>query len=79
MGKPIRYEDLILWDSEDGTGQVVLQALKAPDAQKAPVIVLTQYPNPAYRERCLEMGADYFFDKSTEFDRVMELLVILPM
>ena len=27
------------------------------------VIVLTNHP--AYRQRCLDAGADYFFDKST--------------
>jgi len=38
------------------------------------VIVLTNYPYVAYRRRCLELGAHYFFDKSTEFDRVLDVL-----
>ena len=36
------------------------------------VIVLTNYP--AYRQRSLEAGADYFFDKSAEFDQLLVLL-----
>jgi DNA-binding NarL/FixJ family response regulator len=35
------------------------------------VIVLTNYAYPAYRTRYLEAGADFFFDKSTEMDKVL--------
>jgi len=38
------------------------------------VMILTNYPYPAYRTRCMDLGADYFFDKSTEFDSVTEVL-----
>ena len=34
------------------------------------VMILTNYPYPQYQQRCAEAGADYFFDKSIEFDRV---------
>ncbi len=37
-------------------------------------IVLTNYALPALRQRCLDCGAGYFFDKSLEFDRVIEVL-----
>jgi hypothetical protein len=37
------------------------------------VIMLTNYPYPQYRKKCLGLGADYFFDKSTEFEKVTEL------
>jgi DNA-binding NarL/FixJ family response regulator len=38
------------------------------------VIILTNYPYPAYRKRCKDLGADYFFDKSTEFEGALEVL-----
>ena len=38
------------------------------------VIMLTNYPYPQYRKKCMELGADYFFRKSTEFENVMEAL-----
>jgi DNA-binding NarL/FixJ family response regulator len=38
------------------------------------LIVLTTYAFEEFRQRCLALGADYFFDKSTEFDRVTEVL-----
>lgn len=54
-----------------GGGFHVLQAVK--QRPSAPlVIVLTNHP--AYRQRCLEAGADYFFDKSAEFDNFLHLL-----
>ena len=41
----------------------------------APIImILTNYPYPQYRKKCADAGADYFFDKSTEFDKVPEVL-----
>ena len=36
------------------------------------VIVLTNYPT--YRQKCVDIGADFFLDKSTEFDKVPKLL-----
>lgn len=56
-----------------GSGIFVLQELK----QSAPspiVIMLTNYPEANYRKKCAELGADFFFDKSTEFDRVVDML-----
>jgi DNA-binding NarL/FixJ family response regulator len=59
-----------------GNGIQALRAAKQrhPDL---PVIVLTNYTYPQYRERCLEAGAAYFFDKATEFERVTEVLAEL--
>jgi DNA-binding NarL/FixJ family response regulator len=41
---------------------------------KPTVIVLTNHPNEQYRKRCAELGATYFFDKSTESEKVTEVL-----
>jgi len=55
-----------------GSGIDVLQDIKKE--KEAPmVIILTNYPYPQYRKKCLGLGADYFFDKSTEFEKVTEL------
>ena len=37
-------------------------------------VVLTNYPYPHYRKKCLEAGAKYFLDKSTEFSKIPEIL-----
>ena len=56
----------------DGSGIDVLQTIKQ-DEPAPVVIVLTNYPYPAYRQKCLQAGADFFLDKSTEFDQIPKL------
>jgi DNA-binding NarL/FixJ family response regulator len=38
------------------------------------VIVLTTYAYPEFRDNALRLGADYFFSKTMEFERVTEVL-----
>jgi len=66
--------DLVILDIRmpDGSGIDVLQTIKQ-DEPAPIVIVLTNYPYPAYRQKCLQAGADFFLDKSTEFDQIPEL------
>ena len=56
-----------------GSGIDVLRETKKGD-QPPVVIVLTNYPYPQYRRKCMDAGADFFFDKSTEFDQMMAVL-----
>lgn len=56
-----------------GSGIKVLENIK--QAGMGPmVIVLTNYPYPVFRQKCLQAGADFFLDKSTEFDQIPKLL-----
>lgn len=41
------------------------------------VIMLTNYPYPEYEKRCLAAGADFFLDKSGQFDEIPEILIEL--
>lgn len=54
-------------------GIQVLEAIKEKNVAPV-VIVLTAFPYPQYRKKCLEAGAEYFFDKATEFEQVAEVL-----
>jgi DNA-binding NarL/FixJ family response regulator len=45
--------------------------------QTLKVIMLTNYPTPENREKCLSLGADYFFDKSSEIEEVVNVLKYL--
>jgi DNA-binding NarL/FixJ family response regulator len=38
------------------------------------VIILTHYPYRQYRKKYMDAGADFFFDKSTEFDQIIDVL-----
>jgi DNA-binding NarL/FixJ family response regulator len=55
-----------------GSGIKVLQNIKQ-DGAGPMVIILTNYPYPLFRQKCLQAGADFFLDKSTEFDQIPEL------
>ncbi|MGH2568107.1 MAG: response regulator [Bacteroidota bacterium] len=56
-----------------GNGLDMLRSIKRLHA--APVIlVFTNDPYPQYRKACLDAGADFLFDKSTEFTRVNDVL-----
>jgi DNA-binding NarL/FixJ family response regulator len=56
-----------------GTGVDVMRALhpKAPDIA---FVVLTNHANPQYRRRCLDAGASWFLDKSTEFRKIKDVI-----
>jgi len=56
-----------------GSGFEVLENIKR-DKSTPLMIVLTSYPYPQYKKKCLDSGADYFFDKSTEFQKVIGVL-----
>jgi DNA-binding NarL/FixJ family response regulator len=59
-----------------GSGIAVLREVHAK-APEVTFIVLTNHPNAQYRRACLEAGASYFFDKSTEMDKVKEIIASL--
>ena len=68
--------DVVILDilMPDGSGIDILRNIKQ-QAEAAPlVIILTNYPYPAYRQKYLQAGADFFLDKTTEFDQIPELL-----
>jgi CheY-like chemotaxis protein len=58
-----------------GNGLTVLKALRStPAGRNVTVIVLTNFAFPHFRDRSLRLGADHFFDKAKEYDRVREVL-----
>lgn len=59
-----------------GSGIDVLQNIKRASAAPV-VIILTNYPFPGYRQKCLQAGADFFLDKTTEFDQIPILVETL--
>ena len=67
--------DVVILDIRmpNGSGVDVLQEIK--NNKLAPlVIMLTNYPYPQYKKKCEAAGADYFFDKATESQKVAEVL-----
>jgi DNA-binding NarL/FixJ family response regulator len=56
-----------------GSGLDVLRAIRTEHPQLC-VLICTNYPYPQLREKCLSAGANFFLDKSTEFERIPDIL-----
>src|SRR5229473_2446693 len=56
-----------------GSGLDVLRAIR-PDHPGLYILICTNYPYPQYRQECLSAGANYFLDKSTEFEKIPDIL-----
>ena len=57
----------------DGDGIQVLRTVKAQNPSPV-VIMLTAFPSSIHRRKCMEAGAEFFFDKATEFDQVAQVI-----
>ncbi|CAB3749283.1 chemotaxis protein CheY [Burkholderia sp. MSh2] len=73
------HADVVIVDLRlaDGSGLDLIGTLSKA-APRIVTIVLTNHSAPAFREACATAGADYFFDKTVEFDaacHVIESLV----
>jgi DNA-binding NarL/FixJ family response regulator len=70
--------DVVILDisMSGGSGIDVLERIRKVNKSSPVIIMLTNYPFPQYRKRCMELGADYFFDKSKEFQKIAEVLKI---
>jgi DNA-binding NarL/FixJ family response regulator len=47
------------------------------NGSRATICVLTNYPYPQYRDRCYAEGADYFFDKNSDFQKITSMIIEL--
>lgn len=56
-----------------GSGISVLEAVKR-QAPSTVAIMLTNYANPEFKQKCLGLGADFFFDKTADFEKVKDVL-----
>jgi DNA-binding NarL/FixJ family response regulator len=55
-----------------GSGIDVLREIKQA-ADPPVVLMLTNHAFPQYRRKCMELGADYFLDKTRDFHRLPEI------
>jgi DNA-binding NarL/FixJ family response regulator len=67
--------DLLLLDLSlrQGTGLDVLREM-ADQTSRTAVIVVTNQPSPALKERCFSLGARAFLDKTTQLEELVALL-----
>ena len=60
----------------DGSGIDILTAIKR-DEMTTKVVIFTNYPYLQYRKKSLDAGADFFFYKATDLDKLLDLLKAL--
>jgi two-component system OmpR family response regulator len=67
--------DVLILDLQllQGTGLGVLRNLNGYRKPGTSVVVLTNYAIPSYRARSMELGADYFFDKTKDFSKIKDV------
>ena len=74
------HPDVVIVDLHlrSGNGVGVIAAARALRPQPPPtIVVLTNYAFPEFELACRARGANYFFDKSTQFGAVKALLSAL--
>ncbi|MHA1757220.1 MAG: response regulator [Promethearchaeota archaeon] len=67
--------DVVILDLRlpDGNGINVLKKIKKGNSS-IKVIIFTNYPYFQYKKRCMEAGAEFFFYKATEFEKLVEAI-----
>ena len=59
----------------EGSGMAVIEALRKANLVPSPkIIVFTNHPFPEIRRRAMQLGADFFFDKSADYESVRSTL-----
>jgi DNA-binding NarL/FixJ family response regulator len=58
------------------TGVAALRRIRQA-TPTATVVVLTNEVNDVHRDECMRHGADFFFDKSRDFERLFELVRVV--
>ena len=59
-----------------GSGIRLLKQMRASGVTRPElVIVVTNYPTEDYRKASRDCGADHFFNKASEFDKVRDVLI----
>lgn len=56
-----------------GSGIEVLRTIKG-EAPLTVVVILTNHTHAPYRQKCMELGADYFLDKTRDLNKLTQIL-----
>jgi DNA-binding NarL/FixJ family response regulator len=67
--------DMVILDLQmpGGSGIDILRTIR-PERPRLCVMICTNYIYPQYREECLAAGANFFLDKSAEFEKIPVIL-----
>jgi DNA-binding NarL/FixJ family response regulator len=70
--------DVVILDinfgTHDGQNGIYLLSVVRKVYSKMKIIMLTNFSDMRYRDQCKAYGADYFLDKSNDFDKIPEII-----
>jgi len=71
--------DVVILDIQmpEKNGIEVLKAIRALDDYHPVIIIITAFAFDIYRKVCAEYGADHFFDKADEFEKIKDVIEAL--
>jgi len=76
-----KHPDIVIIDirmpGDDGIFAV--ETIKKNKKNGPKIIVFTNYPYLQYRKKCMDAGADYFFYKALEFEKLIVLIKDLAL
>ncbi len=58
---------------QQGSGLNILKEIRKVNATTI-IFMLTNYPYPQYKKKCLDLGAEFFFNKSSELPQAVQIL-----
>ena len=67
--------DIYLKDDAPSSSGITLLAMLRQSYEHLHIIMLTNLSDEPYHNKCLELGANFFLDKSSDFERIPELLL----
>ena len=68
--------DVVIMDIRmpDRDGISALETIRRKSRDRPKVIIFTNHPYLEYQKRCMDIGADFFFYKALEFDKLIKLV-----
>ena len=67
--------DIYLKDDAPSSSGITLLSKVRETNKHLQIIMLSNLSGPEYNSKCMELGANFFLDKSSEFERIPELLL----
>lgn len=69
------HPDVVILDIRmpNGNGVEVLKKVRE-NLSSIVFIMFTNYPHDPYKKKCMELGADYFLEKSSETERILQII-----
>jgi len=70
------HPDVVIMDIRmpGNDGIFAIETIKKGKRNKPRIIVFTNYPYLQYRKKCMDAGADFFFYKALEFEKLIKLV-----